>query len=167
MSALTPIQSASVRVPLTVDEDTFALGVIEYGGNLGAAFRAVWPDAPNPVARARELMTRPEVALRIKALTEAVEEHALISLGSHLTQLAEIRDLSLKRGEMKTALTAEVKRGEAVGFYDGKMVAGKNSEGPSNPSVVINIGNSPSNINEWSARKGTIPVIVENTGGQR
>lgn len=152
------------EVVLSSQDDTFCLAVIEFGGNLAAAYRSAFgDDVTNPTARARELMTRPEVARRIARLTEAVEESALISLGSHLTKLAEIRDISITTGQLKTALAAEVKRGEAAGFYTDKLPAGKNpGSGPSNPSVVVNIGTrTPANVQEWAARSGKGTVIVD------
>lgn len=157
---------AEVQLPaLSTELDTFALAIIEYGGNLGAAYRSVFgEDVRNPASKARELITRPEVALRIQKLSQAVEEHAYISLGSHLTKLAEIRDLAIGSDQLKVALGAETKRGEAAGFYAGKLNSRPGSpEGPveGNPSVVINIGNSSSNIQEWAQKHGNAPLIID------
>ena len=146
---------------LTQEEDTFALAVIEYGGNLAAAYRAAFgPDATLPVVRARELIGRPEIAKRIQQLTEVTQEHALISLGSHLVKLAEIRDLAIDNKQLKVALTAEKTRGEAAGFYAGKTGA---AGGPSAPPAMlqINIGSTPVNVNEWAKKHGGQPVVVD------
>lgn len=159
---LAPMTEIVAQSSLTVEEDTFALAVIEFGGNLGAAYRAAYGEGPNPIARARELLTRPEIALRIKALTDAVQEHALISLGSHLVKLAEIRDVSMVAGQFKTALAAEVKRGEAAGFYSDKAPPGGKNGAPQGPSVFVQINNAPANVNEWAGRQGKAPLIVEN-----
>jgi len=133
---------APVLPALTSQEDTFALAVIEYGGNLRNAYEAAFGvGASTPVARARQLIARPEIALRIKELTDVVAENALISLGSHLVELADIRDLSKAQGQMKVALDAEKQRGVVAGFYVGKE--GANSKptgnGTGNPMVVISI----------------------------
>lgn len=149
-----------VTPPLNQDEDTFALAVIEYGGNLGAAYRSVYGDGPNAIAKARELITRPEIAKRIQALTVATEEHALISLGSHLMQLARLRDLAVEKDEMKVALNAEVKRGEVAGFYTGKTTGKNPNQQPAGPSVTINIGSSPATVKDWAAKNGTTVVDV-------
>ncbi len=148
-------------IELTSDEDTFALAVLECGGNLGAAYRQVFgQDVTNPSARARLLMTRPEIAKRIHQLQLAVEDSALISLGSHLEKLSEIRDISMAMGQMKTALGAERSRGEAAGFYVDKS-KGKGPIDPSRPLVQVTINSTPPNVQEWAARHGTAPVVVE------
>jgi hypothetical protein len=154
--------NTSVQIAaLTPDEDTFALAVIEYGGNLGAAYRAVYGSEANmPVARAREMITRPEIAKRVQELTMLTEEHALISLGSHVIELATIRDLSKENKQFKVALDAEKARGEVAGFYGAK--------GPKNPNpasttplVNINIGSSSGNIADWAVKHGNTPVVID------
>lgn len=154
-SALPPTLPA-----LTSTDHSFALCIIEYGGNLGAAYRAAFgAESTNPVAKAREMLLRPEVAKRILELTMAVEESALISLGSHLTQLAEIRDLGIKTNQLKVALSAEVQRGEAAGYYSN--VIRKDSRTPAGPSVTINIGTTPSDVKTWASRHGSPPVVID------
>ncbi len=133
------------RPPVRLDplEDMFCLAVIEYGGNLKEAYKSVFgQDVHQPNAKARALMCRPEIAGRILDLTTAVQDNALISLGSHLVELAEIRDLAKFSGQLKVALNAEESRGKAAGLYVGK---GESSpvRGPAdlvNPMVVINVG---------------------------
>lgn len=130
--------------PLSLDEDNFALAIIEYGGNLRKAYTAVFGDAYNPMARARELMGRSDIALRIRDITESVHESALISLGSHLVELAGIRDLAKDQGNLKVALDSEVQRGKVAGFYIGKSDAAPTRK-PSdlaNPMVLIQISTS-------------------------
>ena len=145
---------------LSVQDDTFALAVIEFGGNLGAAYRQAYgDDTVNPGAKARELITRPEIAKRINQIITATQEGALISLGSHLQVLAELRDLSITKGEMKVALNAEVKRGEAAGFYNK---AEKASGDQQRPQVVINLGSTPANIADWSEKFGKgAPLVID------
>lgn len=153
--------------PLTQEEDTFAMAVIEYGGNLAAAYRAAFgKEISNPIARARLLISRPEIAKRIEELTQLTQEHALISLGSHLQELAEIRDLSKTSGQLKTALEAEVKRGVVAGFYKESV----KSADDAGPKVFISMGQggsvqiakSPETPEEWAARQGTKAMIIEN-----
>lgn len=146
---------------LTSEEDTFALAIIEYGGNLGAAYRSVFgQEASNPTAKARELLTQPNVAKRIHQLTEAVEEHALISLGSHLVKLAEIRDISILTGNMKVALGAETKRGEAAGFYVKHQAASPNQGGP---MVQVTVTAPAGSITDWGVKHGKTPMVVDVT----
>lgn len=104
--------------PLTRDEETFALAIIETSGNIGAAYRMVFgADSIMPLARGKELLCKPAIALKIRDITTAVQEASLISVGAHLDQLANIRDLSIVTGQLKTAYMAERSRGEAVGIY--------------------------------------------------
>lgn len=154
--------NAVVPVTLTNEEDSFALAVIEYGGNLGAAWRAVFGDHSRAAGKAREMLTRPEIAKRIQQLSVAVEEHAYISLGSHLTKLAEIRDLAIATDQLKTALGAEKARGEAAGFYTGKLT---DPDAPNEGKAAVNIfigANTPSNVQDWATKHGKTPIIIEN-----
>jgi oxalate decarboxylase/phosphoglucose isomerase-like protein (cupin superfamily) len=160
------LNALSTAPVLTNEEDTFCLGVIEFGGNLPAAWRAAFPDdsGHNAGAKARMMLSRPEVAKRIRQLTEVVEEHAYISLGSHLVELANIRDISKTAGQLKVALSAEMARGQVAGFY-------KKDEGPSDKggaSVHIHMpGSTPASVTEWAQRtSGTTPVIIDNATGR-
>lgn len=104
--------------PLSTEEEDFCLAVIEFEGNIGKAYRAVFGDEELlPAAKGKALLANPAMALRIKSITDAVGEAALISVGAHLDSLARIRDLSIAQGEMKVAYQAERSRGEAVGIY--------------------------------------------------
>jgi hypothetical protein len=128
--------------PLTLDEDNFALSVIEYGGNLGKAYQAVFGEVSNPTARARALLARPEIVLRIKDITESVADNALISLGSHLVELADIRDLAKNQGQLKVALNAEEARGKVAGFYVGKSDSAPSPRKAGelgNPMILISV----------------------------
>jgi len=155
---------------LSAQEDTFCLAVIEYGGNLGAAYRAAFGKKAHsqPAAKGRELINRPDVALRIKQLAEATQEHALISLGSHFMQLARIRDIAIKTGDVRTGLAAEVKRGELGGFYNGKANAPPNPGEEGAKFLQINfIGGAPTGSQspeEWARKFNpqSQPVVIEN-----
>lgn len=154
------MSSDSVQLPaLTNEEDTFAMAVIEYGGNLPAAYRSVWGDVAAPGAKAQRLISRPEIAKRIKQLSDATQEHSLISLGSHLQQLAQIRDQAIVLQQMKPALDAEIARGTVAGFY-------KKAEAPQGngqPQVIINMNNAgtPTDVTEWSTQFGKAPITIE------
>lgn len=124
--------------PLTTEEDTFALAVIEHGGNLRAAYLDTFGEnSKNPLAKARVLLARPEIAARVQELTIAVADASLISLGSHMMELAEIRDLGKVTGQLKTALEAEKMRGVAAGLYNGKGGSGSPGNNSANPMVVV------------------------------
>jgi hypothetical protein len=122
--------------PLSREEETFALAVIECAGNIAAAFRMTFPDEHDmPLARGKALLCKPAIALKIRSITEAVQDASLISVGAHLDQLAKIRDLSIVTGQLKTAYMAERSRGEAVGIYQ-KHDAG-NKGGGNNVQVNV------------------------------
>jgi hypothetical protein len=123
-----------VDIPLSVDEDTFALAVIEYGGNLRAAWIAAFGEHSTPTAKAREMLAIPRIAKRVQALTVAIADSSLISLGSHMLELANIRDMAKFNGQLKVALEAEKSRGTVAGFYAGKESA---KAGSDNPMVVV------------------------------
>jgi hypothetical protein len=124
---------------LTSEEDTFCLAVVEYGGNLKFAYQATFgQNVANPAARARTLMARPEIVARTRELMGTITENALISIGSHLVELADIRDLAKATGQLKTALSAEEARGRVAGFYIGKD--GANSKhAPGNTVVMVSV----------------------------
>lgn len=145
---------------LSATDDDFCLAIIEYGGNLGAAYRAVFgPDVNNATAKARQMVTRPEIAKRINALQRSVDDTALISIGAHMDQLAQIRDHATLLNMPKVALEAEKSRGVVAGYYKDKVPT---PEGGT-PRVNIYIGgSSPTSIEDWGKQHGNPPVIIEN-----
>lgn len=123
--------------PLSVDEDSFALAVIEYSGNVAAAYRAVFgEDVKSPGARGNALMALPQVAHRVQELSETIKQSTLISMGVHLQELAIIRDMAKHQGQLKVALSAERTRGEVAGLYN-HFEHGQQSKGPTN--IQINL----------------------------
>lgn len=144
---------------LTNAEDTFCLGVLEFGGNLAAAYRAAFgTDATSPVANAHLLLGRPEVAKRIRQLTEFVQQGALISLTSHLQELADIRDLAKGSMQLKVALDAEKSRAVAAGV----IVQAEDPDKKKAATLVLKIVNSPAGVQAWAQQQGVEPVIIEN-----
>jgi len=122
--------------PLSVDEDTFALAVIECNGNVRLAYRmAFGENALSPMANGQKLLSKPAVLARINELSSTIKESALISLGGHLVELAEIRDLAKSQGQLKVALVAERTRGEVAGLYNDFQAGGKSKDGPTNIQI--------------------------------
>jgi len=108
-------------VPLSVDEDSFCLAMVECSGNVAAAYRmAFGEEARYPGSKGKELLARPNIQSRIRELSTAVEDTTLFSLGTHLMELATIRDMAKLQGQLKVALQAERTRGEATGLYQQK-----------------------------------------------
>jgi len=106
---------------LSPAEENFVLAVIEYAGNLKAAWISVFGESSSPRARAHAMLLRPEISARYHELTKTVKDLSLVTLESHVSELAEIRDLAKVTGSLKVALAAERARGEAAGLYIGKM----------------------------------------------
>jgi hypothetical protein len=156
------MSSLQVVAPITAEEDTFCLGMIEYGGNIAAAYRAAFGSEANmPIARGRELISRPDIAKRIQQLAIAADEHSMVSLGSHLAMLAHIRDMSIEHKQMKVALDSELARAEAAGVMHTKENK-RESDEPKFPLVqLVFPGNMPTNVTQWAERQGTAPVVIE------
>lgn len=108
---------------LTPEEDDFALAVVEYGGNVKAAYVATFGEDKYASAKAKNFLNRPHVAARVAELNGTLRESALISLESHLVELANIRDLAKAVGSLKVALAAEKSRGEVAGYYVTRVEA--------------------------------------------
>lgn len=136
-SMLTAVEEVHEYPPLTTDEETFALAIVECEGNIAAAYRTVYgQEVAFPLARGKALLCKPAIALKIRDLTEKIEDASLISTGAHLNMLAMIRDQAMVTGQIKVAYQAERSRGEAVGIYQ-KHEAKNKSGGTGN--VQINV----------------------------
>lgn len=124
------------------DESTFALAVLESNGNIAAAYRmAFGADVRYPLALGKDMLCRPQVALKIKELTDKIQDASLISIGAHLHELADIRDLAKATGQLKTALAAERNRGEAVGIYQRHDANHRNAN-PGAVNIQINMAST-------------------------
>lgn len=120
---------------LTIDEDSFALAVTECGGNVADAYRMVFgADTKMAFARGQSLLAQPNVAYRVRELQAVMKEQTLISIGTHLQELAVIRDLAKNQGQLKVALSAERTRGEVSGLYN-HFEHGKQDKGPTNIQI--------------------------------
>lgn len=113
-----------IAVSLTNQEDMFCLGVIEYSGNLRMAYEVAFPAGEGETtfreARARELLAKPHIIQRIRDLMNSSVEMSFMSESAHMSELADIRDLSKRMGQPKTALAAEMARGQVAGYYKNK-----------------------------------------------
>lgn len=114
------IESIDRNDLLSAEEDMFALAVIQYGGNLSAAYKEAYGPSPTAAAQARILMLKPAVIRRIRDLNSSVHQSDLITIESHLVELAIIRDMAKHQGMLKVALNAEESRGKVIGLYVGK-----------------------------------------------
>lgn len=82
--------------------------------------------------RASALMQDSRVRARLEALREpaqqAVVAAGMITLEDHLAKLAELRDEGVRLGQVGPAVTAEVSRGKAAGFYIERRETGQAGE---------------------------------------
>lgn len=108
-------------VPLSTDEDSFCLAMIECSGNVALAYKmAFGDDVRYAGSKGKELLQRTNIQSRIRELSTVVEDTTLFSLSTHLMELATIRDMAKLQGQLKVALQAERTRGEATGLYQQK-----------------------------------------------
>jgi len=135
-------------VPLTPEEDAFAVAVVEFGGNYRGAYQSIFGhDTRSPLASALKLLARPEVSSRIRTLAFAVQDHNLLSKAEHMFQMAQIRDVALEQNNPKVAYTAERSRGEVMGWYN------KAAEAPQDTAlnILINVGGQTVSIEQHKA----------------
>lgn len=122
-----PVQEPSAPIVLSREEDDTATAFVDCAGSITATAEAL----SMSTREVREIIARPQVATRIKMLSSVITESHLIGLGSHLIELAHIRDLAKKQGQLKVALAAERSRGEVVGMY--------NTISNKNPQVAVQV----------------------------
>jgi phage terminase small subunit len=75
------------------------------------------------LTRRNELMSQRE-ALQTRAMVAAAKT-AQITLESHLSKLAEIRDLAIAAEDYSAANTAETNRGKVMGYYVERKEVGR------------------------------------------
>lgn len=95
---------------------------------------------------ASKLRNDPEISQRILQLQKPVIDRGVITLETHLSKLAELRDDAHQNGEFSPAIQAESLRGKVAGFHVEKnlnvsgtledLVAGATPKHESSPPVV-------------------------------
>jgi phage terminase small subunit len=105
---------------LTIKQENFCLEYIKTG-NASEAYRQSYNAEKMQEAtvsrKAKELMDNGKITAKLEELRKPVIQAAQITLESHLTELANLRDAARGAGQMSAAVTAEVARGKAAGFY--------------------------------------------------
>jgi hypothetical protein len=121
-TAMTVVEAEELPLaPLSTDEDSFCLAMIECSGNVALAYKMAFGDGIRYASsKGKELLQQPNVQARIRELSVIVEDTTLFSLSTHLMELATIRDMAKLQGQLKVALQAERTRGEATGLYQQK-----------------------------------------------
>lgn len=79
---------------------------------------------------ASKLFLSHDFTVRLEELRAPIRERAGLTLESHLSKLAEIRDLALRENQFGAATTAETNRGKASGLYVEKVETTGKDGGP-------------------------------------
>lgn len=109
-----------MNTSLTPRQTAFC-GFIVEGDDQTEAYRKAYkcPDASikSITERASRLMRNSNISAMIAGLRVPVVERLQMSLESHLTELASLRDAARAKEQFSAAISAEVSRGKAAGFY--------------------------------------------------
>lgn len=161
------VTETTLAVALQPTHELFALSVVEFGGNLSKAYKAVFgEDVEGATAKGAMLLRQPEILARVNQLTAAINEQSLISVGTHLTELAVIRDLAKAQGSFKVALEAEVNRGKVAGYYVNKEVSPPPPSVPAATELNQLAGRLVGLLNSARSQNGeTVDVEAREVGG--
>jgi phage terminase small subunit len=80
--------------------------------------------------KASTLGSREDVKARIAYLQQRAADASVFTLAAHLTRLNALSIDAQKKGEFSSAVTAEVSRGKAAGFYPTKVELTGRGGGP-------------------------------------
>ena len=105
---------------ITPKQEAFCLGIVE-GKTVLDAYKAAGyqPKATDQTRQqaASRLLASKEVASRISELRAPAAKKASLTLESHLEDLQRLRNMAVKEKQYSAAISAEVSRGKASGFY--------------------------------------------------
>lgn len=104
---------------MTPREEKFARLLIE-GKTQSEAYRTAYPHSkrwkPESVwSKSAQLAAK--VRQRVLEMQEKAQEKALLTLEDHMAKLEELRNKAAEDATWAPAITAEVKRGELMGYY--------------------------------------------------
>lgn len=128
---------------LTPKQEKFCLEFIQCGNAAEAYRRAYSAEKMKPETvwnSAYKLMENGEVKARVQELRETAAQKAIVTLESHLADLARLRDLAEEDGQFSAAITAEISRGKAVGLYTERLkqeVSGPNGGAVQTSSEIV------------------------------
>lgn len=128
---------------LTAKQEAFCVAYVACN-NASEAYRQTYgvsqTSKPETVRNnAYKVLCRPEVEARVAELRAQAARAGLVTLESHLADLARLRDLAEQDGQLSAAITAEISRGKAVGLYTDKVkqeISGPNGGAVQNEIVV-------------------------------
>ncbi len=127
---------------LTAREEKFARLVVG-GKSQSDAYRAIYPHSKRWKAEAVHVNASKlaaKVKLRVKAMQDEAKERALLTLEDHMAKLQELRDKASETATWSAAISAEVKRGELMGYYVARS---------ENVNTNYTISDKPMSEDEW------------------
>lgn len=127
---------------LTPREIKFANLLVE-GKSQSEAFRQTHPHSKRWKSEAVHVNASKlaaKVQLRVKAMQEEAKERSLLTLEDHMSKLQELRDKAAETATWSAAISAEVKRGELMGYYVNRS---------ENVNTNYTISDKPMSEDEW------------------
>lgn len=118
---------------LTIKQESFCLAYIETNNASDAYRRSFNAEKMKSVTinkRASEFLNRRDIAGRIQELRKPAIVAVQITLEEHLNALKKLRDDAAMANQFSAAITAEIHRGKASGFYIDKSKLGNDKEDP-------------------------------------
>lgn len=111
---------------LTIKQENFCLAYLETG-NASEAYRSAYDSGkmkPSTINRkAKLLMDQGKIRARLEKLREDAVKRTEFTFDGHMKALERLRDKAEDAGKYQAAISAEISRGKAAGFYVEKKNA--------------------------------------------
>lgn len=107
-------------MPLTAKQEAFALALVEGLSQTAAYKQAYAPPGMSDktiAEAASRLAANSKVLARVEALRSQAADAATLTLTEHLRDLKELRQEARSAEQYSPAVSAEISRGKAAGFY--------------------------------------------------
>jgi hypothetical protein len=105
---------------LTIKQEVFITALLETGNQYEAycrAYKCVNMSRGAIDVEASKLARHPKIALRLGRFRESKTADAILTLEAHMEELKTLREIAKSAGQLRAAISAEVKRGELMRFY--------------------------------------------------
>jgi hypothetical protein len=133
---------------MTPREEKFARLLVQ-GVSQSEAYRIVSPNSknwkPDSVHQNASKLSA-KVQPRVRELQEIARDRAILTLEDHMKELEELRNQAKKTETWAAAISAEVKRGELMGFYVARS---------ENLNTNYHISDKPLSEDEWAEQHAT------------
>lgn len=127
---------------MTPREEKFARLVVE-GKSQSDAYRTVYPHSKRwkpEVVHSKASALAGKVRVRVRTMQDEAKDRALLTLEEHMAKLQELRDKASETATWSAAISAEVKRGELMGYYVARS---------ENVNTNYTISDKPMSEDEW------------------